>query len=243
MLRDWDDLPKAMKNDKVLIYYNNLVEKKASLLVKRVYDISFAFLLVIILFPLFVIIGLIIKLDSNGPVMFRQVRVTKYGKHFRIYKFRTMINNAEKIGSEVTTKNDMRVTKVGKTLRKFRLDEIPQLFNIITGDMSFVGTRPEVVKYVEKYSEEMLATLLLPAGVTSEASIHYKNEEMLLANADNADETYINTILPEKMAYNLKSINQYSFFYELKTMIKTVLAVIISDKITDRANKSEVNKK
>ena len=158
--------------------------------------------------------------------MFRQVRVTQYGKQFRIFKFRTMVNNADKIGTQVTTKNDARVTKVGKFLRKCRLDEIPQLLNIILGDMTFVGTRPEVVKYVDKYTDEMMATLLLPAGVTSEASIQYKDEELLLAHADDADETYINEVLPEKMKYNLRSIETFSFSSDIRTMLRTVAAVL-----------------
>ncbi len=226
-LRRWDDLPDAMKNDSVKKYYDLLYKKRLSLFAKRIFDIVVAIVTFIILSPLFVILSIAIKIDSRGPVMFRQVRVTQYGKRFAIFKFRTMVNNAEKIGAQVTTKNDFRVTKVGKILRKYRLDEIPQLFNIISGDMSFVGTRPEVVKYAEKYTEEMMATLLLPAGVTSEASIQYKDEELLLAHAADADETYVNKVLPEKMKYNLRSLREFSLLGDIKTMVRTVLAVAI----------------
>ena len=167
-----------------------------------------------------------IKLDSKGPVLFKQVRVTSYGKKFKIWKFRTMVNNADKIGTQVTTRGDSRITRVGHLLRKVRLDEFPQLFNVLTGDMTFVGTRPEVPKYVECYTDEMKATLLLPAGITSRASIEYKDEEKLLENAENADTVYVQKVLPEKMKYNLREIERYSFWRDIETMIRTVFAVI-----------------
>jgi lipopolysaccharide/colanic/teichoic acid biosynthesis glycosyltransferase len=235
-LKSWDDLPENMKNDSVKRYYEILEKKRTSFIMKRLFDFFVAIITLVILLPLFLLISIAIKIDSKGPVMFKQVRVTQYGKQFKIFKFRTMVNNAEKIGTQVTTKNDGRVTRVGRLLRKFRLDEIPQLLNIITGDMTFVGTRPEVLKYVEKYSEEMMATLLLPAGVTSEASIQYKDEELLLANADNADETYVKKVLPEKMRYNLRSIESFSFFSDIKTMFRTVLAVAQKDRITEKVS-------
>lgn len=226
VLMKWEDLPQHMKNEDVRKYYDILKNRKGSLVLKRVFDLVVGIILLILLLPIFTLISIAIKVDSKGPVMFRQVRVTQYGKQFKIFKFRTMVNNADKIGSQVTTKNDARVTKIGKLLRKLRLDEIPQLLNIITGDMTFVGTRPEVIKYVEKYTDKMWATLLLPAGVTSEASIQYKDEEKLLENAENADDTYINEVLPEKMKYNLKSIEEFSFMDDIKTMFRTVGAVL-----------------
>jgi lipopolysaccharide/colanic/teichoic acid biosynthesis glycosyltransferase len=225
-LKKWESLPVEMQNDSVKKYYDTLCNKKGSLLIKRLFDIVVAILTLIVLSPVFVILCIVIKIDSKGPILFRQIRVTQYGKKFWIFKFRTMIYYADKVGGQVTTKNDKRITKVGKVLRKTRLDEIPQLFNIIVGDMSFVGTRPEVVKYVERYTEDMFATLLLPAGVTSEASIHYKDEEQLLVIADHADETYLNLILPEKMKYNLKSLEKFSFYSDINIMLKTVFAVI-----------------
>lgn len=225
ILRKWEDLPDNMKNDSVRKYYEALHKKKFSIYIKRVFDFIAAALALILLSPLFVVISIAIKIDSKGPVMFRQIRVTQYGKQFRIFKFRTMVNNAEKIGSQVTVKNDSRVTKVGRFLRKYRLDEIPQLLNIIQGDMSFVGTRPEVVKYVKKYTDEMMATLLLPAGVTSEASIRYKDEGQLLDNVNDTDEIYVSTILPNKMKINLDNLEKFSFLKELKTMFKTVMPI------------------
>lgn len=226
MLKKWEDLPESMKNESVRKYYDTLCKKKISLLVKRIFDIVVGLVVLIVLSPVFVVLSFAIKIDSSGPIMFRQVRVTKYGEQFRIFKFRTMVHNAEKLGTQVTTNNDIRITKVGKFLRKRRLDEIPQLFNIIFGDMSFVGTRPEVIKYVERYTDEMIATLLLPAGVTSEASIQYKDEERLLADAENADMTYVERVLPEKMKLNLKSIEKFSFFEDIITIFRTVGAIL-----------------
>ncbi|MGY6772575.1 sugar transferase [Gallibacterium sp. ZY190522] len=185
-----------------------------------------AAILLILLSPLFLYIAYKIHKDSPGGVFFKQTRVTQYGREFKIYKFRTMVANAEALGSQVTTDNDKRITAMGEKLRKTRLDEIPQLINILKGEMSFVGTRPEVPKYVDAYTDEMMATLLLPAGVTSEASIEYKDEDRLLSNAENADKEYIEKVLPEKMKWNLESIRNYSFSRDLVTMIKTVLAVI-----------------
>jgi lipopolysaccharide/colanic/teichoic acid biosynthesis glycosyltransferase len=230
MLKKWEELPDFMKNDSVRKYYDILYKNRLGLIVKRLFDILVSIFTLIILSPIFVFISIAIKVDSEGPVFFRQIRVTQYGERFRIYKFRTMVLNAEKIGAQVTTKDDKRVTKIGQYLRKSRLDEIPQLLNILSGDMSFVGTRPEVIKYVEKYTDEMVATLLLPAGVTSKASIQYKDEELLLANTANADETYINKVLPEKMKYNLRNLEQFSIFGEIKTMVETIFAVTKKDK-------------
>jgi lipopolysaccharide/colanic/teichoic acid biosynthesis glycosyltransferase len=226
MLKKFNELPAEFQNDAVKKYYDVLSKKKASLFFKRAFDIFVSFVLLLLIWPVLLILAIIIKLDSPGPVFFRQERVTQYGRRFRIFKFRTMVNNADKMGSLVTTKNDSRVTKVGSVIRKTRIDELPQLFNIFLGDMTLVGTRPEVVKYVDRYTDEMKATLLLPAGVTSEASICYKDEEKLLENAENADDTYVNDILPEKMKYNLNAIEKFSFFSDLRTMFRTVIAVL-----------------
>lgn len=226
MLCKWEELPQNMQNDAVQPYYDSLQEKKFSLLLKAIFDRVVSLLMLIGLSPIFLILAVMIKIDSPGEVFFRQERVTQYGKKFRIHKFRTMVKNAEALGTQVTTKSDMRVTKVGKKLRGCRLDELPQLIDILQGNMSFVGTRPEVTKYVEQYTPEMLATLLLPAGVTSEASIEYKDEERLLADAKNADKTYVEVVLPQKMQWNLQSIKEFSFVKELLTMVRTVLAVV-----------------
>ena len=225
LLSPWHKLPPQMRNEVVKPYYDILSTKKVQLLAKRLFDLVVASLMLVGLSPLFAVITIAIKLDSKGPVFFRQTRVTANCKLFKIFKFRTMCENAEQLGTQVTTHNDMRVTRVGTFLRKYRLDEIPQLLNIITGDMSYVGTRPEVTKYVEHYTPEMYATLLLPAGVTSKCSIEYKDEEKLLANSDNADDTYINEVLPQKMKINLEAIRNFNLLNEFFTTVNTVLAV------------------
>ena len=226
MLRKWEDLPKEMQNEAVRPYYESLKEKKISIISKFVFDKVMSLLMLIGLAPVFLLLAILIKMDSPGEVFFRQERVTQYGKKFRIHKFRTMVKDAEALGAQVTTKSDMRVTKIGKKLRGCRLDELPQLIDILQGNMSFVGTRPEVTKYVEQYTSEMYATLLLPAGVTSEASIEYKDEEKLLADAKNADKTYVEEVLPQKMQWNLQSLKDFDFAGDIKTMIKTVVAVL-----------------
>lgn len=219
-------MDEKLKNNQVKKYYEILQNKKHILIFKRLFDIIVSSMLIICLTPVFLILYVIIKLDSPGEVIFKQDRITKNNQLFKIFKFRTMIKNAEKLGSGVTLDEDSRITRIGKYLRKLRLDEIPQLFNILKGDLSFVGTRPEIPKYVNFYTPEMYATLLLPAGVTSNTSILYKNESELLKKSDNIDKIYINKILPEKMEYNLEYIKKISFWYDIKIMIKTVLAVI-----------------
>ena len=225
MLRKWEELPDFMKTEAVRPYYDILNKKKKALMVKRVYDIVMAAFLIILLSPVMLVIAIAVKLDSKGEVFFRQERVTQYGKIFKIYKFRTMVKDADKLGSQVTTKNDSRVTRIGRFLRKYRLDETSQLFNVLSGDMSFVGTRPEVPKYVEKYTDEMYATLLLPAGITSEASIMYKDEEKLLAKAESADEAYVNQVLPQKMKFNLANLRYFGLTRELGIILRTCLVI------------------
>lgn len=226
MLKKWNDLPDSFKNPEVNFYYEILNKRRTQLFFKRLFDILFSLILLILLSPIMIIIAIAIKLDSKGPVFFRQERITQYGKTFRIYKFRTMVVNAEKLGSQVTVSNDPRVTKIGGFIRKYRIDEFPQLLNVLFGDMTFVGTRPEVKKYVDAYTNEMLATLLLPAGITSEASIKYKDEQRLLSSSADADKTYIEEILPEKMKYNLKGIEKTSIKYDLSIMLATVFGVL-----------------
>ena len=215
-----------MRCEAVRPYYDILASKRRDLMLKSVFDRLMAAILLVVLSPIFLLLAVWIKLDSKGPVFFRQERVTQYGKSFRIYKFRTMVQNAEQLGTQVTSKDDMRVTSVGQALRKCRLDELPQLINILEGTMSFVGTRPEVPRYVAAYTDEMKATLLLPAGVTSVASIRYKDEDTLLDAADDVDDCYIHNVLPAKMEWNLRSLKEFSFIGELKVMVETVLAVI-----------------
>lgn len=226
MLKEWEELPDFMKNDEVRPYYEILKRKKVSLILKRAFDLIGGLILLVLLAVPMAIIAVWIKMDSEGPVFYRQERITTYGKHFKIHKFRTMVNNADKIGSAVTVGNDSRITKVGAKLRGCRLDELPQVFDLVSGNVSFVGTRPEAVKYVEKYKPEYMATLLLPAGITSEASIRYKDEAELLDEADDVDRVYVEDVLPGKMRYNLESIKNFSFFGEIVTMFRTVFAVL-----------------
>ena len=225
LIKKWKKIPKEMKNDAVYQYWLMLRKKNFSLFWKRVFDILISLILLILLSPVFLILAIAIKADSKGPVFYRQERITQYGKTFRIHKFRTMYTGSEK-GSQVTVSNDDRITKVGRRIRRLRLDEIAQLVDVFTGAMTLVGTRPEVPKYVRQYTDEMKATLLLPAGITSLASIRYKDEDKLLANAENADETYVNEVLPGKMEYNLRAIRKFGFWRDIGTMFHTLGAVV-----------------
>lgn len=218
-----------MRCDEVRKYYDILAKRRGQLALKRGFDLVVALILFVFLAIPMAVIAIMIKLDSKGPVLYRQERVTANGKHFRIHKFRTMVSNADKIGSAVTVGNDSRITRVGAKLRSLRLDELPQLFDVIYGDMSFVGTRPEAVKYVEKYKPEYMATLLMPAGITSEASIRYKDEDKLLNAADDVDKVYIEDVLPAKMKWNLESVEKFNFFRDMLTMPRTVFAVLGKD--------------
>ena len=221
----WEYLPQELQNSEVKPYYNQLLKKKKSLLLKRLFDIFGSIILIIILLPVILIIGLVIKITSKGRIIYKQCRVTQYGRQFTIYKFRTMVEDADKIGSLVTHKKDTRITKVGTILRKYRLDELPQLVNIFLGDMTFVGARPEVLKYVEAYNDEMLATLLLPAGVTSETSIRFKDEDQLLDNVKNIDEVYIREVLPQKMLFNLNYLKEFGLYKDIKIILTTIQEV------------------
>lgn len=226
ILKKWEALPEELRNDAVRPYYEALQKKRFSLVCKRLFDITVSAILLLILLPVFLLLAIAIKLDSPGPVFYRQVRVTQYGKRFRIFKFRSMVANADKIGTQVTVGNDSRITRMGKLIRKCRLDELCQLIDVLRGTMSFVGTRPEVPKYVESYTPEMMATLLLKAGVTSLASILYKDEDRLLEGAEDVDKVYIRDVLPGKMSYNLRSVKNFRFWGDIKIMFMTVFAVL-----------------
>ena len=226
MLKRWEELPDFMQVKEVRPYWENLYKKRGQLVLKRVFDLVVSLILFVILVMPMAIISVLIKIDSEGPVFYRQERVTTYGRRFRIHKFRTMVSNADKIGAAVTVGSDPRITRIGSKLRDHRLDELPQVIDVIKGDMSFVGTRPEAVKYVEKYKPEYNATLLLPAGITSEASIRYKDEGKLLDATSDVDKVYIEKVLPEKMKWNLKSVKEFCFFREIITMFRTVFAVL-----------------
>lgn len=226
MFRKWEELPEFMKNSEVKPYFDILNKKRFSLFLKRIFDICASLILIVLLAIPMLILAVWIKADSKGPVFYRQERVTSYGKRFKIHKFRTMVDNADRIGTSVTVGNDSRITKAGSHLRHLRLDELPQLFDVLFGDMTFVGTRPEVVKYVERYAPEYNATLLLPAGITSEASIRFKDEDRLLNGVEDVDGTYVEKVLPEKMKWNLESVRNFSLLGDLKTMARTIFAVL-----------------
>ena len=229
MLKKWENLPEFMRIPEVYPYWDHLYKKRGQILLKRVFDYLLALIIIIILTLPMLIISVIIKCDSPGPVFFKQDRVTTYGKRFKIHKFRTMVENAEQIGAAVTMDNDNRITKIGTFLRNTRLDEIPQLIDILSGNMSFVGTRPEAVKYAQNYKPEYFATYLLPAGITSKASIAYKDEALLLTATDDIESQYMNSVLPEKMRINLQAIKDFSFTDDVSVMFKTVIAILKKD--------------
>lgn len=228
MLKAWNDLPEYMKIPEVKEYYDILAKRKGSLFAKRAFDIVMATGMLVVLSPVMGVLAVMIIRDSEGPVFFRQERVTTYGKKFRIHKFRSMVTDADRMGTQVTVDNDARVTKIGEKLRKYRLDELPQLIDIIQGNMSFVGTRPEVSRYVDQYTGAMYATLLLPAGVTSEASIRFKDEAEMLEgkSEEDIDRIYVEKLLPEKMKFNLESIRTFSLMSDFRTLFRTVFAVL-----------------
>ena len=227
-IRAWDSLPAFMRCREVKPYYELLKHRQASLACKRAFDVAVASVLLVLCAVPMLVIAILIKADSPGPVFFRQERVTMYGRVFRIHKFRTMVEDADKTGSAVTISGDSRITRMGARLRKRRLDELPQLIDVLTGDMSFVGTRPESLHYVKQYKPSYYATLLLPAGITSEASIRFKDEDKLLSAADDVDRVYVEQILPEKMKWNLYSLKRFSLLRDFFTMVRTVAAVFVS---------------
>ena len=225
MLKKYDDLPAFMKTPEVLEYYKQIEDKKISLFCKRVFDILIALLLIAVLAIPMVVVAMVIKLDSKGTILFRQTRVTQYGREFKIYKFRTMVENAQALGAQVTVENDERITNVGKKIRKIRLDEMPQVFNVLIGDMTMVGTRPEVPKYTAQYTNKMNATLLMPAGVTSLASIAFRDEDEILNSYEDTEKAYIEVALPQKMNYNLAYVSEFSFKKDMMVLMKTILAI------------------
>lgn len=228
-MKAFNQLPTDLQNESVYKYHQILFLKKNELKIKFVFDKLLSIFLLILFLPIFIFFAIWIKIDSQGPVFYRQLRITQYGKQFYIFKFRTMVSNADKIGGLVTVDGDSRITKVGQVIRKYRIDEIPQLINVLRGEMSFVGIRPEVERYVLQYTDEMKATLLLPAGITSPASIMFRAEDALMnehiAKGMTLDEAYIQKVLPEKMQHNLKYIENFSFLYDLKIIFETAIKV------------------
>ena len=223
-LKKWEDLPEDMQNESVRVYYDILSKKKGTLLIKRLFDIAASLFFLVVLSPVYLFTAIAIKLESKGPVMYRQVRKTAYERDFRIHKFRSMYVNSDR-RFLLTMKNDNRVTRVGAFIRKYKIDEFGQLIDVLKGDMTFVGVRPQVQKYVDKYTDEMRATLLLPAGITSLASIYYRNENDLLHSRDDPEKLYLSVILPDKMQYNLSGIKDLSVFYDLKILLMTVFTL------------------
>lgn len=236
LLCSWDKLPDKMQVEEVRKYYDVLKKKSFSLICKRIFDIVVSLIMLVILLPVFLVLAIWIKIDSRGPVFYRQVRVTRYGKQFRIHKFRSMCDGADKKGSLVTVGDDKRITRVGRVIRKYRLDEISQLIDVLEGKMTFVGVRPEVQKYVDAYTPEMMATFLLPAGVTNLTSIYFAGESQLLSNAEDIDKTYIEKVLPAKMRWNLKGIEEYSFWGDIKLMFMTFFAMLGKKYMYDKSS-------
>ena len=192
---------------------------------KRLFDIIFSFFGLIIVSPLLGLIAIIIKMDSKGPVFYRGERVGRFGKTFKIWKFRTMVENAEKIGSIHASSNDPRITKIGKFLRKYKLDELPQLINILKGEMSFVGPRPQVKYYVDLYNEEEKISLIVRPGMTDYASIRYINQEDLV-DEENVDKSYQEKIEPEKNQLRVKYAKNNSLLIDAKIIFQTILAIV-----------------
>lgn len=223
---DFATLPETMKNDVTREYWDLLQSRRQTLVCKRCFDVAASAVILLILSPLLLLLALAVKLDSPGPVFYRQVRVGRFGKDFRIFKFRTMVQNADRIGPALTVGEDPRITRMGRLIRKCRLDEFSQLLNVLAGDMSLVGPRPEVRRYVDAYTPEYLATLLIRPGITAPSSIAFKDEDRLLNCAENPDAVYIEKILPPKMALNLEYLKRISVPGDIAILFRTVAAVI-----------------
>ena len=203
-----------------------LARRRPQLIAKRVMDIAISAAALCVLWPVFLLIALAIVIDDPGPVFYRQVRVGRGGRPFRIFKFRTMVVDADKKGLSITVGRDSRITRVGAFLRKTKLDELAQLLNVLCGQMSFVGPRPEVPRYVELYTPYQRQVLLVRPGITDYASIAYRNENDLLAGADDPERMYIETIMPDKIELNMKYLREISPLADLRLILKTVIAVI-----------------
>ena len=199
---------------------------KFNSILKRIFDFFASLLGIIVLSPILVAVSIAIKLDSKGNILFLQKRVGKDGVPFNIYKFRTMVTDAEKLGKQITVGKDSRITKTGAFLRKYKIDELPQLFNVLKGDMSLVGPRPEVPNYVELYTEEEKKVLTVRPGITDLASLRYKDENEILGKVENPEEYYINVIMKDKLKLNLEYIEKSNLFFDISLIIKTVIKCI-----------------
>jgi lipopolysaccharide/colanic/teichoic acid biosynthesis glycosyltransferase len=201
---------------------------------KRLFDILFSFIGLLLLQPLFVITAIMIKVDSTGPVFFSQGRVGKNFRRFMIYKFRTMVVDAEKKGLHITSGGDNRITRTGRILRKFKIDELPQLFNVLKGDMSLVGPRPEIIKYVEWYKDDYERILSIRPGITDISSLTFRNEESILQGVDDPERYYVHVLLPEKMRLAREYIQNMSFFYDVRLIFKTLYKIIFQLKYSQK---------
>lgn len=197
--------------------------KKINAIVKRIFDFLASLVGIIIISPILLIVAIAIKIDSNGNILFLQKRIGKNGVPFYIYKFRTMVSDAEKLGKQITVGKDNRITKVGAFLRKYKIDELPQLFNVLKGDMSLVGPRPEVPKYVELYTESERRVLEVRPGITDLASLRYKDENDILGKVDNPEEYYINVIMKDKLKLNLEYIEKSNLIFDISLIFKTII--------------------
>lgn len=189
---------------------------------KRLFDIFFSLLGLILISPFLIIVSIIIKITSEGPVFFLQERLGQYEKPFFIYKFRTMVINAESLGKQITVKGDNRITTVGKVLRRYKIDEFPQLINVLLGEMSFVGPRPEVKKYVDLYTNDQKEIFKVKPGITDYASLEYRNENDLLSTVEDPEAYYINTIMQDKIKLNKKYIEKNNLFIDVKIILNTI---------------------
>lgn len=193
---------------------------------KRLFDIVFSLTFLIVLSPVLVIIWILVKLSGEGPGLFKQTRMGKNGSPFILYKFRTMTNSSEAKGLSITSRDDNRITAVGKYLRKYKLDELPQLYNVLKGEMSVVGPRPESKKYVDLFENDYSYILQISPGLTDYAALEFKNEEEILAGYEDVEEAYIDEILPEKILLYRKYINDMSFQTDIRIIIRTIFGVI-----------------
>lgn len=223
---DFNKLPDNMGDPVIREYGRMLHCRRASLVCKRIFDVVISFLILLLLSPILLLLAAAIKLDSKGPVFYRQVRVGRYNRDFKILKFRTMVQDADRIGPALTVGGDSRITRVGRLIRKYRLDEFSQLLNVLGGSMSLVGPRPEIRRYVDVYTPEYLATLLIRPGITAPSSIVFKDEDKLLTSGENPDTIYIEKILPPKMKLNLDYMKHISVWGDIKIIFQTLVAVI-----------------
>lgn len=224
---DLEPVEETTESSKEEIDFDTLMkEKKVSLFFKRAFDILASWFGILFLLPIFIIVSIAIVVDSKGGVFFLQTRVGKNGKEFKIIKFRTMVTDAEAKGLQITVGADSRVTAVGNFLRKTKIDELPQLFNVLVGQMSFVGPRPEVPKYVDMYTDYQRNILRIRPGITELASIVYRDENEVLAAAEDPEDTYINDVMQKKLELNIEYMQKMSLLYDIKLIFKTFLAIL-----------------